>query len=350
MSVLTQLASSLRNQTELIAAEVEAAAAALAEPEGSDEAKADFLRALSDKGETSAELAAFANAFRARALDPGVSAHAARAIDIVGTGGDHTGAFNISSLVVLALACAGVPVMKHGNRGVTSKCGSADLLAGLGFGIDAPPEKLRAALEQLGYVFFFAPAFHPAFKHIAPARKTLAAEGRRSVFNVLGPLINPGRPAHVLLGVFSAGWTPLMADTLERLGAVGGLAAHGRLDATRGVDELTSATETRVRGFGRNRNLDTTWTPEGLGLRRADFRELLGGDLAHNLALVDALLAGRGPDGLADTVALNASVALWICGRTATPTEGLAEARGLLLGGAVKAKIAATREFFIAHP
>ncbi|MCU0793968.1 MAG: anthranilate phosphoribosyltransferase [Opitutaceae bacterium] len=347
MPVLTDLTARLSQHIDLTAGEIDVAAAALADPLVVDDSKVAFLRALGDKGETAAELAAFAKAFRARALDPGVESFAAEAIDIVGTGGDHTGAFNISSLVVLTLACAGVPVMKHGNRGITSKCGSADLLGGLGFKLDAPPEKLRAALAQLGYVFFFAPAFHPAFKHIAPARKALAAEGRRSVFNVLGPLINPGRPAHVLLGVFSAGWTPLMADTLERLGAAGGIAVHGSIDAARGVDELTTATDTRVRGFGRNRNLDTTWTPEGLGLRRADFGELLGGDLAHNLALVDALLAGKGPSGLADTIALNAAVALWICGRAGSPVERLDEARGLLLGGAVKARIAATREFFL---
>lgn len=347
MSVLAELTDRLSNKLELSSPEVEAAAGALAEAEVGDAEKAAFLRALSDKGETAAEMAAFATAFRARALDPGVADVASRAIDVVGTGGDHTGAFNISSLVVLTLSCAGVPVMKHGNRGITSKCGSADLLAGLGYRIDAPADKLRSALDQLGYVFFFAPAFHPAFKHIAPARKLLAAEGRRSVFNVLGPLINPGRPAHVLLGVFSEAWTPLMADVLHRLGAAGGLAAHGRIDAKLGVDELTSATDTRVRGFGRHHDLDTVWTPESLGVRRADFSELAGGDLAHNLAIVEALLAGRGPDGLADTVALNAAVSLWICGRAATPSEAFGHARELLLGGAVKAKIAATREFFI---
>jgi anthranilate phosphoribosyltransferase len=350
MSVLVELAQRLRQGLELSSPEIEAAAGALADAAVVDSDKADFLRALADKGETAAELAAFATAFRARALDPGVADIAPRAIDIVGTGGDHTGAFNISSLVVLTLSCAGVPVMKHGNRGITSKCGSADLLAGLGFKIDAPPAKLRAALAELGYVFFFAPAFHPAFKHIAPARKLLATEGRRSVFNVLGPLINPGRPAHVLLGVFSEAWTPLMADVLHRLGATGGLAAHGRIDAKLGVDELTSATDTRVRGFGRNQDLDTVWTPESFGLRRADFSELAGGDLAQNLAIVDALLAGRGPEGLADTVALNAAVSLWITGASATPTEAFGRARELLLGGAVKAKIAATREFFIETP
>ncbi len=348
MAALSDLTLRLNQGLELDSAAIASAAAALAEPsdEAGDETKAAFLRALAAKGETPAEIAGFAEAFRDRALDPGVGDQAARAIDVVGTGGDHTGAFNISSLVVLTLACAGVPVMKHGNRGITSKCGSADLLAGLGFKLDAPPEKLRAALRELGYVFFFAPAFHPAFKHIAPARKRLAAEGRRSIFNVLGPLINPGRPAHVLMGVFSEEWTPRLADTLQRLGAAGGLAAHGRIDAARGVDELTSATDTRVRGFGRNRDLDTVWRPEDLGVRRADFADLAGSDLEGNLAIVEALLAGRGPSGLADTVALNAAVALWICGRASTPSEAVPHARELLLGGAVRAKIRATREFF----
>ncbi|MCX6938215.1 MAG: anthranilate phosphoribosyltransferase [Verrucomicrobia bacterium] len=346
---LVELTQQLRQTRELQPTEVESAASALAEAGVEEGVKAEFLRALSDKGETAGELAAFATAFRARAVDPGVGQWAAEAIDIVGTGGDHTGAFNISSLVVLTLACAGVPVMKHGNRGITSKCGSADLLAGLGFRIDASPETLRAALRELGYVFYFAPAFHPAFKHIAPARRLLAAEGRRSLFNVLGPLINPGRPAHVLLGVFSEAWTPLMADVLHRLGASAGLAAHGRIAPGSGVDELTSATDTRVRGFGRLRDLDTDWRPEELGLRRTDFSELAGGDLAQNLAIVDALLAGKGPAGLADTVALNASVALWILGRTASPGAAIGQAREWLLGGAVKARIAATREFFNDH-
>lgn len=350
LHTLVALTQQLRQARELQTSEVELAAAALAEAGVEEGVKAEFLRALSDKGETAAEIAAFATAFRARAVDPGVAERAAGAIDVVGTGGDHTGAFNISSLVVLTLACAGVPVMKHGNRGITSKCGSADLLAGLGFRIDAAPETLRGALRELGYVFYFAQAFHPAFKHVAPARRVLASEGRRSVFNVIAPLINPGRPAYVLLGVFSEVWTPLMADALHRLGATAGLAAHGRIAPSVGVDELTSATDTRVRGFGRLRDLDTVWKPEELGLRRAQFSELAGGDLAYNLAVVDALLAGKGPEGLADTVALNASVALWIMGRTASPGEAIGQTREWLLGGAVKARIAATREFFNDNP
>lgn len=346
MPDLIALTSTLRAARELSASEVEAAAAALAASETGDEAKVAFLSALADKGETAAEIAAFARAFRARAIDPGVGRWSADAIDIVGTGGDMAGGFNISSLVVLTLACAGVPVMKHGNRGITSKCGSADLLAALGVDLEASPEKLRGALEQLGFAFFFAPAYHPAFRHIAPARRLLASQGRRSVFNILGPLINPGRPAHILLGVFSEAWVDKLADVLDMLGTGAGLAAHGVIAPGRGIDELTTATPNRVRGIGRLREVNGVWNASDFGFHACPFSDLEGGDLETNLAIVEALLAGRGPAGLADTIILNAATALWITGRTASVAEGAGRARELLLGGAVRAKIAATREFF----
>lgn len=346
MPLLAELSLALSAGRDLVPAEVEAAAAALAGTGETDEAKGEFLSALARKGETAEEIAAFAQAFRARAIDPGVEAWAERAIDIVGTGGDHAGGFNISSLVVLVLACAGVPVMKHGNRGITSKCGSADLLAGLGLNLEAPPEKLRAALGELGFVFFFAPAFHPAFKHIAPVRRALAARGQRTVFNILGPLINPGRPAHVLLGTFSAASVPKLAGALEELGARAGLAVHGIIEGERGIDELTTATTNRVCGFGERRGIGGEWHAGDFGLERAPFADLLGGDLATNLALVEAVLAGRAPRGLIDTIVLNAAVAMWIVGRVPEVQAGLEPARALLLGGAVRAKIAATRECY----
>jgi anthranilate phosphoribosyltransferase len=325
---------------------VAAAAAALADPGVPEAPKAEFLTALADKGETAAEIAAFAAEFRARAIDPGVGAWAAEAIDIVGTGGDHAGGFNISSVVVLVLASAGVTVMKHGNRGITSRCGSADLLGGLGVDLEAPPEKQRRALAELGFAFFFAPSYHPAFRAIAPVRKTLAARGRRTVFNLLGPLTNPGRPGRILLGSFADGWVPRLAGALEVLGTEAGLVAHGRIDAARGIDELTSATVNCVRGVGRLRDLDGEWRAADFGLGPASFSELQGGDLAANLALVEALVGGRGPAGLVDTIALNAAVALWICGRTQTAAEGIPAARDLLLGGAVARKIADVQEFY----
>jgi len=346
MTVLSTLTVQLHARRDLSSAEVGSAAAALAAPEVGDEVKADFLTAFSAKGETIAELAAFAQAFRAKAVDPEVSEWSARALDVVGTGGDHAGGFNISSLVVLVLACAGVPVMKHGNRGITSKCGSADLLAGLGVDLAAPPERLRRALAELGFVFFFAPNYHPAFKHIGPVRKALAARGQRSVFNVLGPLINPGRPAHVLMGVFAESWVSKMAGALDALGCEAGLVAHGVIGPASGIDELTTATVNRVRGAGRLRAIDTTWSAGDFGLPVAPFAELQGGDLATNLALTEAILDGRGPAGLVETIALNAAVGMWLTGKVASVGEGIAPARGLLLGGAVKAKIAATREFY----
>ena len=346
MSILAQLSAQLAAGCELAPPEVETAAALLASADAGDEDKAAFLTALASKGESAAEVAAFAHAFRTRAINPGVERWSADAIDIVGTGGDHAGGFNISSVVVLVLASAGVKVMKHGNRGITSKCGSADLLAALGVDIEAPPEKLRRALDELGFVFFFAPAYHPAFRHIAPVRKALAARGQRSVFNILGPLINPGRPAHVLLGSFSAGWVPRLAGALDALGAQTGIVAHGAIGADRGIDELTTATRNRVRGFGRRRDVDGEWVAEDFGLPGSPFSHLAGGDLPANLAIVESLLAGRGPAGLVDTIALNAAVALWIVGKVANIREGLAPAREVLLGGALKRKIAATREFY----
>ena len=346
MPILSNLTAQLAASRELSSAEVEAAAAALAATEESDDVKAGFLTALAAKGETADEVAAFARAFAARAVNPGVEAWSDRAIDIVGTGGDHAGGFNISSLVVLVLASGGVTVMKHGNRGVTSKCGSADLLSALGVDLEASPAKLRQALEQLGFAFFFAPGYHPAFKHIAPVRKALAARGQRTVFNILGPLINPGRPAHVLLGVFSQALVPKLAGALDALGVRAGLAAHGIIDGERGIDELTSATRNRVKGFGRLRDLDAEWNAADFGLPVSPFAQLQGGDVVANVAITDAVLAGRGPAGLVDTIALNAAVAMWIVGKTSEVRDGVELARDLLLGGAVAKKIAATREFY----
>ncbi|MCW5549127.1 MAG: anthranilate phosphoribosyltransferase [Opitutaceae bacterium] len=343
---LTELTARLKEPADLSPEQVELAAAALAAPEVPESEKELFLSALADKGETAAEVAAFARAFRARAVDPGLQAWSAEAVDIVGTGGDHAGGFNISSLVVLTLASMGVKVIKHGNRGITSKCGSADLLAGLGVDLAAPPEKLRQAMTELGFVYLLAPNYHPAFKHIAPVRKALAAKGRRTVFNILGPLINPARPAHTVLGVFSPAWVPRLAGAMETLQTGAGLVVHGVIAPGQGIDELTTATANLVQGAGRLRTVAGEWRAGDFGLENAPFAELQGGDLAANLAITRAMIEGRGPRGLVDTVVLNTAVALWISGRVPEVRAGLPLAREHLLGGAVAAKIAAVREFY----
>jgi len=346
MPNLAPLTTRLAAGHELTPAEVKIAATALASTETADESKEAFLAALAIKGETADEIAGFAREFRMRAIDPGVAKWESRAIDVVGTGGDHAGGFNISSLVTLVLASAGVIVMKHGNRGVTSKCGSADLLAGLGVNLEATPEKLRAALDQLGYVFFFAPAWHPGFKAVSQSRRRLAARGQRTVFNLIGPLVNHGRPAYVLLGVANSSLVSRMAGALDALEGKAGLVVHGTISADRGIDELTTATVNHVQGAGAFRGLMARWTAADFGLQSSPFSELQGGDVAANLALTDALLAGRGPTGLEDTICLNAALGLWLMGRVPHAREGIGIARDLLRGGAVAKKIADTREFY----
>lgn len=346
MSVLPELTSAIGTGRELTSLEVEQAAAVLAEPLESEAAKAEFLTALARRGETPAEVAAFARYFLERSVNPGVEQWSAKAVDVVGTGGDHSGGFNISSMVVLVLASAGLKVMKHGNRGITSKCGSADLLAALGYNLEASPERVRGALDELGYAFFFAPAYHPAFRHIAPVRKQLAAQGQRTVFNVLGPLINPGRPACLLLGCHSLPWVDKLAAALHLLGRGNGLVSHGVIDQDRGIDEITTATVNRVRGFGRFRAIDGDWHGFEFGLNLAPFAELQGGDVETNRAIAEALMAGRGPKGLADTIAFNAAIAMWVAGHTAAISDGIAFARELLTGGDVARKVAQTRAFF----
>ena len=219
-------------------------------------------------------------------------------------------------------------------------------MAALGVNLEAPPAKLHAALHQLGFVFFFAPLYHPTFRHVAPVRKALAVRGQRTIFNILGPLTNPGRPAHILMGAYSDAWVPRLALALETLGTKAGIAAHGVIAHGKGIDELTTATVNRVKGIGALSKVDGEWRAKDFGLASSPFSDLLGGDLAVNLALTEALLAGRGPKGLADTIVLNAAVAMWICGKTSSVVEGIAPARELLVGGAVERKIAATREFY----
>lgn len=344
--MLSEFTVRLRVRNDLTAAEARVAALELARPEVAEADKIEFLCALHAKGETAAEIAAFAETYRSLARDPGVQEWAPRALDIVGTGGDHAGGFNVSTLVTLVLASAGVPVMKHGNVGITSKCGSADLMAAIGVDLQASPEKTQAALRELGFCFFFAPAYHPAFKHIAPARKALAARGQRTIFNVLGPLINPGRPAYVMLGVYAPELVEKFAITLDALGCSAGIVAHGIIGEGKGIDEWTTATDNLIAGVGRLKGATANWTPGDFGMTRANFDDLVGGDVTANLAITEAILANKAPRGLMDTLLAVAAMGLWIAGRQPDLRSGVAVARELLLGGAVAKKIAATRDFY----
>lgn len=343
---LNELSSLVEQGTDLSMEQAVAAADLLASADVAATDKEAFLTKLSQKGEVVSEIAGIAKRFRELARDPGLDRWQADAIDVCGTGGDKIGSFNISTTVTFVLAAAGVPVFKHGNRSITSKCGSANLLEALGVKLDADDATLGRSMEELGFCFMFAPAFHPAFKEIMPVRQQLAAKGQRSIFNVLGPLINPAAPAHQLLGVYSPSVVEMLGDSLNELGLESGLVVHCELSDGRGMDELSVVGSNKVKGFGRLVDTNEMWSADDFELPTADVSDLLGGDLEDNLRILDDLLLGKAPKGLEDTVSLNVAAALFVVGRVPNVVEGIAMARELMLGGAVKRKLEDTKAFY----
>jgi anthranilate phosphoribosyltransferase len=352
MDSLATLTSLLGRNSDLNHEQAVLAAQLLAEAGEALQVKLEFLQALANKGETAIEVAAFASVFRGLAINPGVEAWADRAVDVCGTGGDGAGTFNISTAVSFVVAAAGVPVFKHGNRSITSKCGSADLLEAVGIRLDASHELIRKSLDELNYCFFFAPAYHLAFKEIMPVRKQMAANGQRSIFNLLGPLINPGQPAHQLLGVFSKQWVSPLADALGSLGLKAGLVVHGEPEPGVALDELSCAGENHLQGYGQLKDFNGALALDAAGLDSCHLSDLKGGDVTFNIELLHKLLTGdRGAvaKGLRDTVLLNAGAAFWISGNAANLEEGVAKADATLSSGSVKAWLARARAFYIAN-
>lgn len=344
MATLTQLTADLAAGRRPDRAAAAAAAVLLADAALPDDDKVAYLSALADAGEDAPVVAAFAETYRGMARRIDLGDLPARGIDIVGTGGDRSGSFNISSASALVVAAAGVPVMKHGNRSVTSSSGSADFLAGLGVDLEADDARLLRALREANFCFLFAPAFHPAFKAVGPARRRLAELGRKSVFNILGPLINPARPAHMMVGVFAERWVEPVAGALAELGVSRGLVVHGKVGE--GMDELTAAGPARVRGVGELAAVDGEWLPGDFGLRTCPVADLAGGAPAHNLGLFSDLLVDAAPPGLLDTVCLSAGAALWVAGVAADPGMGAARAREVILGGELRDNLRALREAY----
>ena len=336
MQEIEQLTNTLLDKEDLNSGEAVVAAYLMASPQVDFMAKQAFLIALSDKGETAMEVAAFAAAFRKLSLDPGVEAWASKAIDVCGTGGDGSSTFNISTAVSFIIAAAGVPVFKHGNRSITSKCGSADLIEGLGIRLDASNELIRESLKELNFCFLFAPAFHPAFKEIMPVRKALAEQKRRSIFNLLGPLINPGRPAYQLLGVFSQAWVEPIACALDEIGLKAGLVAHCTPAKGLNMDELSCAGRNHVAGFGSFRGRLSDLRVEEAGLTNCDLDSLIGGDVDENIRTLKLIFDGhqdRVSEGLLNSILLNAGAAFWIAGRSNGLISGVELAREILESG-----------------
>jgi anthranilate phosphoribosyltransferase len=318
----------------------------LVDPAIESAVKADFLRALAQKGETPAEIAAFVNEFLKLAVDPGLDRTKLPGpmLDVVGTGGDQLHLFNVSSTAMFILAAGGVCVTKHGNRGITSKAGGADVLEALGIKIDLPKEKVVAGIESIGLGFFFAPLYHPAFKAVVEARKRLAAEGQRSIFNVLGPLLNPSRPDYQLIGVFDPKLTRAFGEILVQLGRQGAWVVHGSAGGGQGMDELSTLGMNEVCQLENGRLSETKIDPKALGFGKAKLEDLVGGDATENAAILEGVLAGTLKGAKRDIAVLNAAAGFVITGKAADLEAGKALAEELLSRGAAHAKLRAMQD------
>ncbi len=288
-----------------------------------------LLMALRVRGETVDEITGGARAMRARALRIDAPDGA---IDTCGTGGDGKGTFNISTAAALVVAGCGVPVAKHGNRALSSRSGSADLLAALGVNIDADMALVRAALWEAGIGFLMAPRHHGAMRHVAPTRMEL---GTRTLFNLLGPLANPAGARRQVIGVFDPKRARDMALVLRNLGSERAWIVHG----SDGIDELTTTGPSTVVALEEGDIRGFAVAPEDAGLPRAAPADLAGGDAAHNAAIVRAVLDGV-PGPARDVVVLNAAAALAVAGRADGLAEGAALAARAIDGGAAAAALA----------
>lgn len=332
--------------SELDAEQASEVAKALADPSVAAVEKEAFLEALSKRGETPGEIEAFARTFRELARDPGLGEWAADAIDVCGTGGDKSGTFNVSTTVAFILAAAGVPVIKHGNRSITSKSGSADLLELLGIRLDADTDTLKRSMSELNFVFLFAPGYHPAFKEIVPVRKALAARGVRTIFNLLGPLLNPARPGHQIMGVFSETFVPAVAGALDGLGLKAGFAVYCAGKDGGAYDELTVVGRNRAVGFGTLGTTDLSFEADDVGLPEGPAAELKGGEASENVEILNNLIKGTAPAALQNTVMLNAASAFHAVGRAASIKDGIALANNVVLSGNLGAWLKLARKFY----
>ena len=323
MTVLAPLTEKLRARSDLDSADVALAGTRLLDAAAPLDERADFLRALHQKGESPAEIAEFLRLFLKESLHPDLGPGL---LDVCGTGGDKAGLFNVSTAVMFAAAAGGARVVKQGNRGVTSKSGGADVLESLGVRLDLPPAESLAAT---GCAFLFAQRYHPAFKAVAPVRAVLGAEGTPTIFNIIGPLLNPATPDYQLAGVFSETLLPTYAEVFRLLGRKRAWVAHGH----GGLDEVSTLGPTEILAVENGVISRLTVDPAALGLAPAQLDDLRGGTPAENAVLLEDLLAGKLPGPKSDIVALNTACALVVSGTFDELPAALEKAQSVLANG-----------------
>ena len=294
-----------------------------------------FLTSLNDKGETVAELTAAVNAML-KYVEP-IIVDKPNILDTCGTGGDKKGTFNISTVTALVASGAGVTVAKHGNRSVSSKCGSADILEALGVKINMDAGKIKKCLEEIGIAFLFAPNLHLAMRHVMPARKQIA---QKTIFNILGPLINPARATNQLMGVYSKSWVRPLAEVLRNLGSSHILVVHG----ADGLDEITTTDKTFITEVTGSVIKDYEIIPEDFGFKRASLDDLSGGSIAENVKIFQDLLAGK-PGAGRDVVLLNAGAAIYAANKADSIFKGIKLAEKSIDSGAASEKLKLLKEY-----
>ncbi|MFP4159883.1 MAG: anthranilate phosphoribosyltransferase [Desulfobacterales bacterium] len=294
-----------------------------------------FMGALATKKETYAELAGAARAMRRKAIR--IETAATDVIDTCGTGGDSTGTFNVSTVTALVAAGCGAVVAKHGNRSISSQCGSADVLEALGVNLDLDPEIVEEAIEEIGIGFLFAPKHHGAMKYAANARKQISL---RSIFNMLGPLTNPAAASRQLVGVFAPELTEMFALALQRLGTKRALVVHGH----DGMDEISVCAKTRVCELKDDRITTYDISPDTYFGRLADPEEIRGGDPSQNAEITKSILSGE-KGACRDIVLINTAGALMAAGRAESIEQGIESAKSSIDTGAAMDKLNALVEF-----
>ncbi len=344
----------LEASRDLQADQVTGAVAALLDESTPVVLKASFLRALAQKGETAEEIAGFAKILREKSIQPPLDAEtrSREILDVCGTGGDRLNTFNISTTVSIIAAAGEVTVAKHGNRAITSQAGSADVLETLGVRIDLPPAAAARFLREHHFAFLFAPNYHPAFKYLAPARKLCAEQGQRTIFNILGPLLNPAHPSAQLIGVPRPELCEPMARVLKILGVRRGMVVSGAVPSTekdtngqertvqRNLDELSTLGANTIAEFYQDRGFHASvMDPEEFPIQSARIEDLCGADKTANAQIVVQLLEGKDHGPKRDAVLLNAAAALFVAGRCKSFVEGWDYAAELIDSGKARAKL-----------
>jgi anthranilate phosphoribosyltransferase len=344
--VLEKLTQHLGAARSLDDEEVRHAVEQLADEKVPAAVKAGFLTALAKKGETTSEIAAFARALRDKSILPMLDAETRtrEILDVVGTGGDRLSTFNISTTVALVAAAAGVLVAKHGNRASTSPIGSADVMEALGIPFDLGPEDAIRSLQRHNFAYFFAPKYHPAFRHIIPARKLCAERGQPTIFNFLGPLLNPARPTAMLVGVPRPELCEPLAQVLQSLGVRRAMVVCGEVrdeaGALRHLDELSPLGPTMIAEFYQEHAVACSrLSPELFPLQPATLAELRGGDREVNATIIRRILRSeeRGPKR--DAVLLNAAAALFVADKTKSLVAGWELAEEIIDSGKAAGKL-----------